>query len=591
MGGAGCPRRHCVATPIGSLPAAVRPPTLPKMAGVAAPFTPATASPRKCIVIGNGPSLRGLDLTRLSAVDTIGMNAAYRYWTRIGWFPTHYACLDDELIETHHLEIARLVDQGLVRSAFLSGQFLFHHPEAAKDSRFVFLDEFIPYWFERRGRQFELQDRTTEVAFQSSRMSKLTTGSHAVRYAVWCGYTDIALIGIDLRYVERIPESVVGDGIGLSIARTPDHNPNYFFDDYQRAGDRFNVPNPDSHGGDLHLASFRALRDDLVANATPVRVVNANRESELARQAVFPFQDLHAFLGARPLGAVVVPAVASAGDQIVANLALWAQPDAAPMLWPRPAKPDIIFSFNNQETAAALEPAISDAFAALRLDRYFKTLRFERLDLVGEADLYQRDYTKPAGPGGHKAGPNNQFFETMRRVRDVGRYVFFMEPDCVPIRSDWLGQLIDRLEGEDAWIIGSVYRGRGTLDRRFMRHLNGNAIYAVGDPAFQEFLADLERRLAALLAEDPRYAYDLALEILFTGASCEARATEDERSLWRYFQAIAHRFQPTDFIQNIAARIDIEEPDPSLLDTVRAESPGTYVIHNSILARTLTGLS
>lgn len=556
---------------------------------MAAPVTPVTPGSRACVVIGNGPSLRGFDLTRLSGVDTIGMNAAYRHWARIGWYPTHYACLDDELIETHHMEIARLVREGLVQSAFLSGQFLVHHPDAAEDGRFVFVDEFIPYWFERRGRQFGLRDRTGETAFQSSRMSKLTTGSHAVRYAWWRGYRDIALIGIDLRYVERIPESVSGDGIRLSISRTPEHNPNYFFDDYQRAGDRFNVPNPDSHDGDLHLASFAALRDDLVASRAAVRVVNANRASELSRQGVLPFQDLDAFLGVRALGAVVVPVVASSREQILANLALWARPEAAPMLWPRAYEPDLVFSFNNRASADLLEPAIKAAFAASGLSSSFRALRFERLDLSGEADVYQTDYSQPAGPQGYKAGPNNQFFETMRRVRDSGRYVFFMEPDCVPIRSDWLGQLMDRLEKADAWIIGSIYRGRGTLDRRFMRHLNGNAIYAVGDPAFQEFLVDLRQRLATLLAEDPRYAYDLALEVLIAAASCDATATDDERALWKYFQPIAHRFQATDFIQNIAARIDVQDPDPSLLDDVRAGSPGTYVIHNSALARAVAG--
>ena len=554
------------------------------MAALVAPVAPGS---RACVVIGNGPSLRGFDLTRLSGVDTIGMNAAYRHWARIGWYPTHYACLDDELIETHHLEIARLVREGLVQSAFLSGQFLAHHPDAADDARFVFIDSFVPYWFERRGRQFGLRDRTGEPAFTSSRMSKLTTGSHAVRYAWWRGYRDIALIGIDLRYVERIPESVGGEGIKLSIARTPEHNPNYFFDDYQRAGDRFNVPNPDSHDGDLHLASFAALRDDLVARRVPVRVVNANRASELSRQGVFPFQDLDAFLGVRALGAVVVPAVASSREQILANLALWARPEAAPMLWPRAYQPDLVFSFNNRASADLLEPAITEAFAARGLGSSFGALRFERLDLSGEADLYQTDYSQPAGPQGYKAGPNNQFFETMRRVRDAGRYVFLMEPDCVPIRTDWLGQLMDRLEHADAWVIGSIYRGRGTLDRRFMRHLNGNAIYAVGDPDFQEFLVDLQQRLAALLAEDPRYAYDLALEVLVAGASCDATATDDERALWHYFQPIAHRFQATDFIQNIAARIDVQEPQPSLLDDVRAGSPRTYVIHNSALARAI----
>ncbi len=170
----------------------------------------------------------------------------------------------------------------------------------------------------------------------------------------------------------------------------------------------------------------------------------------------------------------------------------------------------------------------------------------------------------------------------------AGRYAFYMEPDCVPIRPDWLGQLLDRLEHANAWIIGSVYRGRGTLYRPFMRHLNGNAIYAVGDAAFQDFLVDLEARFANLVSKDPRYAYDLALEILVTGASCDAEATEEERALWRYFQPIAHRFHPTDYIQNISAPIDVKQPDPALLANVRADSPGTYVIHNSVLARTLT---
>ncbi len=176
----------------------------------------------------------------------------------------------------------------------------------------------------------------------------------------------------------------------------------------------------------------------------------------------------------------------------------------------------------------------------------------------------------------------------MQRVRDVGRYVFLMEPDCVPIRTDWLGQLMDRMERSDAWIIGSIYRGRGTMDRRFMRHLNGNAVYAAGDPAFQEFLVDLERRLGELLAEDPRYAYDLALEVLFSAASSDAQATERERALWRYLQPIAHRFQATDLIQNMGGHVDVQGLDPVLLDAVRDESPGTYLIHNSALARILT---
>ena len=143
-------------------------PILEPMAGVA---TSLPVSPKKCVVIGNGPSLRGFDLTRLANIDTVGMNAAYRHWERIGWYPTHYACLDDEMIDTHHAEIARLIDEGLCETAFLSGQFLFHHPQAADDDRFVFFDQFDRYWFEQRGSQFNLQNHIPEDAFECTQLS------------------------------------------------------------------------------------------------------------------------------------------------------------------------------------------------------------------------------------------------------------------------------------------------------------------------------------------------------------------------------------------------------------------------------------
>ena len=86
------------------------------------------------IVIGNGPSLRGFDFTTLRHVDTLGMNAAYRYWDRIDWYPTWYCCLDDQLIITHHEEIKRLVLRGQVKGAFVHGSFFNLHPECATNS-------------------------------------------------------------------------------------------------------------------------------------------------------------------------------------------------------------------------------------------------------------------------------------------------------------------------------------------------------------------------------------------------------------------------------------------------------------------------
>lgn len=245
---------------------------------------------KSLVVIGNGPSLRGFDFHSIEC-DSIGMNAAYRHWDQIGWYPTHYCCLDDELINTHHIEIRRLVEKGLVKSAFLSGRMLELHPEIAKDGRYTFLDQFIPYWHRVRGEKFALP-LIEHAAFRTLQPNKITTGAYAVRFGAFLGYTDFAIIGVDLRYVEIIPEAEKGDGLKLTIKETPKHNPNYFFDGYQQAGDTYQVPNPASHNGLLHVQAFEALRDDFKLTLPDITIRNANRKSVLFDNSVFSFSDL-----------------------------------------------------------------------------------------------------------------------------------------------------------------------------------------------------------------------------------------------------------------------------------------------------------
>lgn len=60
-------------------------------------------------VLGNGPSLATVDLKTLNSSYSFGMNAAYRYWHTIGWFPKYYVCLDPVVLSSHRLEILKLV--------------------------------------------------------------------------------------------------------------------------------------------------------------------------------------------------------------------------------------------------------------------------------------------------------------------------------------------------------------------------------------------------------------------------------------------------------------------------------------------------
>ena len=49
---------------------------------------------RPLIVMGNGPSLGDVDFESLNGFDTFGLNAAYRAYERMNWYPTYFGCFD-----------------------------------------------------------------------------------------------------------------------------------------------------------------------------------------------------------------------------------------------------------------------------------------------------------------------------------------------------------------------------------------------------------------------------------------------------------------------------------------------------------------
>jgi len=107
-------------------------------------------------VIGNGPSLKGFDLKRIDARYALGMNAAYRFWREINWYPKHYCCLDDQMIETHHAQINALYEDGLVGDFFLHGKFFEFHPDKIGNPAFLSFDQVSTHWHSRRGARMGL---------------------------------------------------------------------------------------------------------------------------------------------------------------------------------------------------------------------------------------------------------------------------------------------------------------------------------------------------------------------------------------------------------------------------------------------------
>jgi len=227
------------------------------------------------IILCNGPSLRGVDLTALPPVATFGMNVAYRHWDRIGWLPTHYSCLD-EVVGMHHASaIGAMIPRagkGAPSRYFLRRN-LIRHLNVVDDPHVVSFDD-LAESHGALGRQ------------------PVTTGSHTLIWAITLGYRHLFLLGADANYVEVVKGAELVEDTVLHIVRD-EENPNYYFEDYQKPGDRYNVPNI---GGETHLKSWRVAA--AVAAEAEAAVYNLSTSS---RADAFDFADLDDFLAGRQI--------------------------------------------------------------------------------------------------------------------------------------------------------------------------------------------------------------------------------------------------------------------------------------------------
>lgn len=241
-------------------------------------------------VLGNGPSLRLVPFDRLSKFSTIGLNAAYRYWRKIDWYPTYYACLDEVVGMSHKSEIASLITEGRIKK-FLLRESLIEALGTDGVSEKVY--------------NFDKLRKTEELLKTPS----ITTGSGAACWAAVLGYNKVIIAGVDLNYLEIVDGAQRLKGAELEIQQQSS-NPNYFFDDYQQPGDRYNVPNTRP---DLHLNAWREAAWFLAASK--VRVVNANPDSEVT---YFPYVGIDDLIGG---GAVELPAREPLTEYTVSGLA------------------------------------------------------------------------------------------------------------------------------------------------------------------------------------------------------------------------------------------------------------------------------
>jgi GT2 family glycosyltransferase len=207
------------------------------------------------VVMCNGPSLREVDFNDLNGYDTFGMNGAYRYYYEHNWWPTYFGCFDFLVTESHKKSYVNMMtDKGIpIKEYFLLSKI-------SNSKKLKTLDI--------NGDLYSFSDRLSTFGNGGN------TGSNCCQVGICLGYKRIILLGADCNYKEVVDGASKKSNY-LVMDETPESNPNYFFDSYQRSGDAYNFP----QSAKFHMPAWESLAR--FAESKGVDIVNCSRESKL----------------------------------------------------------------------------------------------------------------------------------------------------------------------------------------------------------------------------------------------------------------------------------------------------------------------
>lgn len=526
-------------------------------------------------VLGNGPSLRGVDLTEIGDKPALGMNAAYRYWDSIGWYPMIYCCLDDVVVVSHQEEIRNLIKKRLCKIFFLHPNILIKYPDLVGLADVYFLSSFLKGDFHNVMRERYGLPRYDPFYFKSCNPGKITTGSYSIRFGAFLGFECFYLKGIDLQYVEILPEAkrFKGGEYQLQIVETPKSNPNYFFDDYQKEGDTYNIPNPVVHNGNLHLQSFQALAQDFANYARYISLFVSTKKSLLFTENIFPYADYFKEIKNNNLDVVVMMCTEKELSDVVLNLTFWDSPSARPYQFEcEKTKVDLRILFNkkyNKKIVTILTQIFNESEV---LRRSFSSFDIWFADLSEEQDVYNKKKEGVIGKYSYVDGPNNLFYRFLLRASEQYHHALMLEPDCWPIRPGWLSAFEDLAAGDDYWVKGSYYRGKAS-PVSFL-HTNGCALYHVANSGLMAFADKMRTYFKKRSVKHKVLSFDIILWDYFRDVFSRKANPE----LMQEWKNVYHNIKYTSIIQDYTAQQDIEN-GPVSLGEARSLHPDAYILH------------
>ena len=169
---------------------------------------------QRCFIIGNGPSLRQTDLSRLRNMYTFGLNRIYLLFPELGFSTSFLVAVNDLVIEQCASEI-----QNLSLPKFLTWR---ARRWFRTDPNITYLDT----------------DFTGEESFSLNSTGRIFEGftvtNVALQLAYYMGFSEVILVGVDHNYVAQgaANQAVISQG----------DDPNHFASNYFGKGFKWQLP-------------------------------------------------------------------------------------------------------------------------------------------------------------------------------------------------------------------------------------------------------------------------------------------------------------------------------------------------------------
>ena len=212
-------------------------------------------SGRRCFLIGNGPSLRAGDLTKLheNGEITFGFNRIYNIFDQTPWRPTFYISQDEKMLGGC-ADVVNATEMGV---KFIPIQLRWWHDIHIRGAQeFHIIDQQV-----EDPRRFGFSDDIAKGIYNSS------TGMYtAAQMAAYMGFSEIFFIGVDHHFrtsVNNKGEVVVDNSVK-----------DYFTDKYNEDKDKLFIPNTEKS-----TLTYVAMKDHCEKRG--IRVFNATRGGKL----------------------------------------------------------------------------------------------------------------------------------------------------------------------------------------------------------------------------------------------------------------------------------------------------------------------